>query len=159
MLNFLKNLVGKKNETTVEEGPIDVVSIKLVQDSFELVKPIAPAAAEIFYAKLFELDPALKPLFPAKKEGAMAEQGNKLMTMLASAVAGLSALDKLIPILQDLGKRHVAYRVEKSHYDTVGAALLDTLEAGLGDKFTPEVKAAWTKVYTVMAEVMIEAAY
>ena len=89
----------------------------------------------------------------------MAEQGNKLMTMLGGAVSGLSALDKLIPVLQDLGKRHVAYRVEKHHYDTVGSALLGTLEAGLGDAFTPEVKAAWTKVYTVMAGVMIEAAY
>ncbi len=159
MLKFLKNLVKKSEEVAVEEGPIDAASIKLVQDSFELVKPIAPVAAEIFYKKLFELDPKLKPMFPTKKEGAMAEQGNILMTMLASAVAGLSALDKLIPILQDLGKRHVDYKVEKSHYDTVGAALLATLETGLGDAFTAEVKAAWAKVYTVMAEVMIEAAY
>lgn len=81
------------------------------------------------------------------------------MTMLASAVAGLSALDKLIPVLQDLGKRHVDYKVEKSHYDTVGAALLATLEVGLGDGFTAEVKEAWATVYTVMADVMIEAAY
>jgi hemoglobin-like flavoprotein len=105
------------------------------------------------------LDPKLKPLFPTEKEGAMAEQGNKLMTMLASAVAGLSALDKLIPILQDLGKRHVGYGVEQSHYDTVGAALLDTLQAGLGEAFTPSVKKAWTDVYTVMAKVMIDASY
>lgn len=159
MLKTLKNLFQKKKETVKEEGPIDATTTKLVQDSFELVKPIAPAAAEIFYTKLFELDPKLKPLFPTKKKGAMAEQGNKLMTMLASAVAGLSALDKLIPVLQDLGKRHVAYKVEKSHYDTVGSALLGTLEAGLGEAFTPEVKEAWTKVYTVMASVMIEAAY
>lgn len=159
---FFKNLFSKKETpvpVTPDEGPIDLKSIKLVQSSFEKVKPIAATAAEIFYTKLFELDPKLKPLFPTAKEGAMAEQGNKLMMMLSSAVAGLSALDKLIPILQDLGKRHVAYKVEKSHYDTVGAALLGTLEAGLGDDFTPEVKAAWTKVYTVMAGVMIEAAY
>lgn len=160
MLKFLKSLFSSSEETIEkEESPIDAATTKLVQDSFELVKPIAPAAAEIFYTKLFELDPKLKPLFPTKKKGAMAEQGNKLMTMLASAVAGLSALDKLVPVLQDLGKRHVAYKVEKSHYDTVGAALLGTLEAGLGDAFTPEVKDAWTKVYTVMASVMIEAAY
>lgn len=133
-------------------------TIALVQESFEKVKPIAPTAAEIFYGKLFELDPKLKPLFP-NSESAMKEQGNKLMTMLAAAVAGLSNLEALVPILQDLGKRHVAYKVEASHYETVGAALLGTLEAGLGDDFTPEVKEAWGAVYGTMANVMIEAAY
>lgn len=159
MFKIFKNLFGKSEEKVVDEGPIDAKTIKLVQESFELVKPIAPTAAEIFYNKLFELDPKLKPLFPTKKKGAMTEQGNKLMTMLGSAVAGLTALDKLIPILQDMGKKHVGYRVEKSHYDTVGAALLSTLETGLGEAFTPEVKTAWTTVYGVMAGVMIEAAY
>ena len=134
-------------------------TITLVQESFEKVKPIAPAAAEIFYTKLFELDPELKPLFPTDKEGAMVEQGNKLMNMLAAGVAGLSNLDALIPVLKDLGKRHVAYKVEPSHYDTVGAALLGTLEAGLGDAFTPDVKEAWTNVYGTMSGVMIDAAY
>lgn len=133
-------------------------TITLVQESFEKVKPIAPAAAEIFYGKLFELDPELKPLFPSD-EGAMKQQGNKLMSMLAAAVAGLSNLDALIPILQDLGKRHVEYKVEAFHYETVGAALLGTLEAGLGDEFTPDVKAAWASVYGTMADVMIKAAY
>ncbi len=134
-------------------------TITLVQDSFEKVKPIAPAAAEIFYSKLFELDPKLKPLFPTDKEGAMVEQGNKLMTMLAAAVAGLSNIEALIPVLEGLGKRHVEYKVEPSHYDTVGAALLGTLEAGLGDDFTPEVKDAWASVYGTMSSVMIKASY
>lgn len=138
---------------------MEAKTVSLVQDSFEKVKPIAPAAAEIFYSKLFELDPALKPLFPTDKEGAMVEQGNKLMTMLAAAVAGLSNIEALIPVLQGLGKRHVEYKVEPSHYDTVGAALLGTLEAGLGDDFTPEVKEAWTSVYGTMSSVMIEASY
>ena len=133
-------------------------TITLVQESFEKVKPIAAQAAEIFYGKLFELDPALKPLFPNSEE-AMKVQGNKLMTMLGAAVAGLTNLDALIPVLQGLGKRHVEYKVEASHYDTVGAALLDTLAVGLGDEFTPEVKEAWTAVYTTMATVMIEASY
>jgi len=134
-------------------------TITLVQDSFEKVKPISETAAEIFYSKLFELDPALKPLFPTDKEGAMKEQGNKLMTMLAAAVAGLSNLDALIPVLKNLGQRHVEYKVEPSHYDTVGAALLGTLEAGLGDDFTPEVKDAWASVYGTMSSVMIDASY
>ncbi|MGY6648759.1 globin family protein [Wenyingzhuangia sp. IMCC45574] len=159
-MSFLSKLFGKKKEVAVEEKEIiPAKTVELVQTSFEKVKPIAATAAEIFYTKLFELDPNLKPLFPAADEDKMKEQGNKLMTMLSAAVAGLSNVEGLIPVLQDLGKRHVAYRVEKSHYDTVGAALLDTLAAGLGDEFTPEVKQAWTDVYGVMASVMIEAAY
>lgn len=132
--------------------------VTLVQESFEKVKPIAPQAAEIFYSKLFELDPQLKPLFPSDKE-AMKSQGNKLMTMLGAAVAGLSNIEALIPVLEGLGKRHVDYKVEPSHYDTVGAALLGTLEAGLGSDFTVDVKNAWTDVYGTMADVMIKASY
>ena len=138
---------------------MEQTTINLVQESFEKVKPIASTAADIFYTKLFELDPALKPLFPTDKAGAMVEQGNKLMTMLGAAVAGLSNMDALIPVLKGLGKRHVDYKVEPSHYETVGAALLGTLEAGLGDEFTSEVKEAWTTVYGTMSGVMIEAAY
>ena len=133
-------------------------TIALVQESFEKVKPIAPTAAKIFYSKLFELDPALKPLFPSGDE-VMEAQGNKLMMMLSSAVAGLSNLEMLVPVLQNLGKRHVEYKVEPSHYNTVGAALLDTLAVGLGDDFTPEVKEAWASVYGTMATVMIDASY
>ncbi|AXT53573.1 hemin receptor [Aquimarina sp. BL5] len=134
-------------------------TIELVQTSFSKVAPIAEAAAGIFYDKLFELDPELKKIFPANDAEAMKGQGNKLMTMLSSAVAGLSNIDRLIPILQDLGKRHVDYKVESSHYDTVGAALLSTLETGLGEDFTPEVETAWADTYGVMASVMKTAAY
>ena len=134
-------------------------TIDLVQSSFSKVAPIASTAAEIFYAKLFELDPKLKLIFPADDTEAMKSQGNKLMTMLSSAVAGLTNLERLVPVLEDLGKRHVEYKVEPAHYDTVGAALLSTLEAGLGDDFTSEVKTAWADTYGVMANVMKGAAY
>lgn len=137
---------------------MEQTTIDLVQSSFEKVKPIAPQAAEIFYSKLFEFDPSLKALFPAN-DAAMATQGNKLMSMLASAVAGLNNLDMLLPVLENLGKRHVEYKVKPAHYDTVGAALLGTLEAGLGDDFTPDVKKAWTDVYGTMSSVMIKASY
>jgi len=133
-------------------------TITLVQDSFAKVKPIASTAAEIFYSKLFELDPKLKSLFP-NSETDMKEQGNKLMTMLGAAVAGLNNLPALIPVLEGLGKRHIDYKVEASHYDTVGTALLGTLQTGLGEEFTSEVKEAWTSVYTTMAKVMIDASY
>ena len=129
--------------------------IKLVQDSFAQVAPIAPTAAELFYGQLFTLDPTLKPLF----KGDMTEQGEKLMKMIAVAVNSLNDLDALVPALQDLAIRHVAYDVKAEDYDTVGQALLWTLEKGLGDAFTPEVKEAWTETYVLMSSTMIAAAY
>lgn len=126
----------------------------LVQSSFTKVAPIADKAAEIFYTKLFEMDPALKPLF----KGDMKEQGAKLMSMIGTAVNGLDNLDSIVPAVQNLGKNHVGYGVKDSHYDTVGGALLYTLETGLGDDFTPDVKDAWTEVYTTLATVMKDAA-
>jgi hemoglobin-like flavoprotein len=126
----------------------------LVQHSWESVLPIAETAAELFYNKLFELDPSLKPLF----KGDMKEQGDKLMKMINTAVSGLDQLEQIVPAVQQLGVRHVAYGVKDEHYDTVGAALLWTLETGLGDAFTEEVKDAWTTVYGVLAETMKGAA-
>ncbi|HEY9081368.1 globin family protein [Magnetovibrio sp.] len=127
---------------------------QLVQSSFAKVAPIAPQAAELFYGRLFELDPSLKALF----KGDMTTQGQKLMSTLGVAVGSLNNLDALLPVLQNLGRGHVGYGVKDSHYDTVGAALLWTLEQGLGDGFTPDVKDAWVEVYTLVSTVMKEAA-
>ncbi len=127
---------------------------ELVKSSWAKVVPISETAAEIFYGKLFEMDPEVKPLFA---ESDMKEQGKKLMQMINLAVSGLDNLEKLIPAVQDLGRRHVGYGVKKEHYDTVGAALLDTLAVGLADDFTPETKEAWTLTYTTLAGVMIDA--
>jgi len=126
-----------------------------VQDSFEAVKPIADEAARLFYGRLFEIAPEVKPLF----SGNMEEQGVKLMKTLAIAVAGLNDLDALVPVLQKLGKNHVAYGVKAEHYPKVGEALLWTLEQGLGDAFTPEVKASWVGVYGILADTMMSGAY
>jgi hemoglobin-like flavoprotein len=125
-------------------------TIALVQDSFEKVAPIADTAAALFYGKLFELDPSLKPMF----HGDMKEQGRKLMSMIGLAVKGLTDLDKLVPAVEHLGRSHAGYGVQDSHYDTVGAALLWTLEQGLGSDFTPETKAAWAETYTLLATTM-----
>ena len=127
--------------------------ITLVQQSFAQVAPIAPQAAEIFYARLFELAPQVRPLFT----GDMAEQGRKLMAMLAMVVNGLTRLETIVPAAQKLGQRHVAYGAEPAHYPVVGQALLDTLERGLGPAFTPDVKAAWNEAYALLSGVMIEA--
>jgi hemoglobin-like flavoprotein len=128
--------------------------IYLVQRSWRQVLPISDTAAELFYGKLFALDPTVQPLF----KGDMKAQGRKLMAMIGTAVNGLTTLDAIVPAVQDLGRRHVKYGVKDSHYDTVGSALLWTLEQGLGDAFTPDVKAAWTSVYGVLAATMKDAA-
>lgn len=128
--------------------------VRLVQTTFAKVAPISEAAAAMFYGRLFEIDPSLKPLF----KGDLTEQGRKLMSMLALAVNGLNRLSDLVPAVQQLGVRHVRYGVTDVHYDTVAAALLWTLDKGLGPDFTPEVKDAWVAVYTVLATTMKEAA-
>jgi hemoglobin-like flavoprotein len=128
--------------------------VVLIKESWQKVVPIQSTAAELFYGKLFELDPSLKPLF----KGNMTEQGAKLMKMINTAVNGLDKLETIVPAVQDLGKRHVDYGVKDEHYDTVGAALLWTLEQGLGDDFTPDTKAAWAMVYGVLADTMKQAA-
>jgi nitric oxide dioxygenase len=132
---------------------MDMQTINLVQTSFEKVAPIADVAADLFYTRLFEQDPSLRAMFPAD----MAEQKKKLMQMLTVAVRGLGRLNEIVPVVQALGRRHAGYHVKPEHYATVGAALLWTLEQGLGAGFTPEVRAAWTDVYTVLADTMIAA--
>jgi hemoglobin-like flavoprotein len=127
--------------------------VSLVQGSFAQVVPMAPQAAELFYARLFELAPQVQPLFT----GDMKEQGRKLMAMLATVVNGLNRLDTLVPAAQQLARRHVGYGALPEHYPVVGAALLDTLAKGLGDEFTPEVRDAWATAYGVLSGVMIEA--
>jgi hemoglobin-like flavoprotein len=126
----------------------------LVQSTFAKVAPISDSAAAMFYARLFELDPSLRPLFTTD----LTEQGRKLMQMIAVAVNGLDRLDELVPAVRQLGVRHARYGVKDQHYDTVAEALLWTLERGLGSDFTPAVKDAWTAVYGVLAATMKEAA-
>lgn len=126
----------------------------LVQQTFAQVVPIADQAAALFYGRLFELDPSLRPLF----KGDMTAQGKKLMQVLGYAVGKLDALDELVPAVAALGRKHAGYGVKERDYETVGAALLWTLGQGLGPAFTPEVQAAWTSVYGVLAGTMTAAA-
>jgi hemoglobin-like flavoprotein len=128
--------------------------IELVQGTWRQVQPVADEAAALFYTRLFDLDPSLKPLF----RGDMKEQGRKLTAMIGFAVNGLSRLDSLQPGLQALGQRHAAYGVRDEHYETVAAALLWTLEKGLGPAFNKEAKAAWVAAYTALSSVMKDAA-
>ena len=128
--------------------------ISLVKNSWKQVVPIADQAAVLFYGKLFELDPSLKPMF----KGDMTAQGQKLTRMISVAVEGLDNLDDIVPAIQDLGVKHLEYGVKNSQYDTVGESLLWTLGQGLGDAFTTEVMSAWTDVYDLLASTMKDAA-
>lgn len=129
--------------------------IKLVQDSFAKVAPIADGASVLFYARLFEIAPEVKSLF----HGDMAEQRRKLMATLAVVINGLSDLPAIRPAASALAKKHVGYGVQPAHYETVGQALLWTLEQGLGSAWTPPLSAAWTAAYTTLSEFMIGEAY
>ena len=127
--------------------------IELVQTSFRKVVPIAGTAADLFYDRLFETAPEVRSMFPQD----MKEQKAKLMAMLGTAVSNLHKLDEILPAVKALGERHKGYGVTAAHYAPVGAALLWTLEKGLGPDFTPEVKEAWTVTYTALAGVMTSA--
>ena len=129
---------------------MNMIQKELVQTSFEQVRPIADAAAALFYNRLFELDPTLRPLF----KGDMKEQGRKLMDMITLAVKGLDRPEALLPALAALGRRHAGYGVKEQDYETVGEALLWTLEQGLGQGFTPEIREAWATLYRLVADTM-----
>jgi hemoglobin-like flavoprotein len=129
--------------------------VKLVQQSFAQVAPIADTAAGIFYDRLFETAPTVKPLF----HGDMAEQRRKLMATLAVVVNGLGDIEAVLPTASALAKRHVDYGVKPEHYDSVGAALLWTLERGLGGSWTSELAAAWSAAYATLSGFMIGEAY
>ncbi|MBM3621995.1 MAG: hemin receptor [Alphaproteobacteria bacterium] len=128
--------------------------IGLVRTSFAQVVPIREPVAELFYGRLFELDPSLRPLF----KGDMKEQGIKLMAMIGTAVGGLDNRESLDPALRALGQRNIGYGVAAAHYDTVASALLWTLERSLGAAFTADVRAAWIAAYGVLAGAMIDTA-
>jgi hemoglobin-like flavoprotein len=129
------------------------LQVELVQTSFQKVVPIAATAADLFYDRLFEIAPETRAMFPKD----LTEQKGKLMSMLGTAVTNLHKLDTILPAVKDLGQRHKGYGVTAAHYAPVGAALLWTLEKGLGPDFTPDVKAAWTQTYTALAGVMTNA--
>lgn len=128
--------------------------IALIKATWSQVLPVADDAAELFYGKLFQLDPSVRFLF----KGDMTRQGVLLMAMINTLVNHLDDIPSLIPALRSSGERHAGYGVKDTHYDTVGAALLWTLEQGLGDGFSTEVRAAWTELYATLAQTMKDGA-
>jgi hemoglobin-like flavoprotein len=129
--------------------------IELIRASWSAVEPMAYRAATLFYYQLFELDPTLERLF---RKADMAKQRKVLMQTLAVVVKNLDRLDTIVPAVEALGRRHAGYGVRAEHYETVGVALLWTLEQGLGEAFDDDTRDAWATAYGTLASVMIGAA-
>jgi hemoglobin-like flavoprotein len=127
----------------------------LLKTSWAMVAPIGDTVATLFYERLFTLDPSLRRLF---KNADMKQQRRKLVQALTAVINGVDNLPSLVPTLEALGRNHVRYGVTDQHYDTVGAALLWTLEQGLKEAWTPAAKSAWTEAYGAVAGVMRHAA-
>jgi hemoglobin-like flavoprotein len=128
---------------------------QIIRNTWQQVGPISDTASALFYDRLFEIDPDVRTLF---RHADMASQRKKLVQAIAVVVDELDRLDALLPILEALGRRHASYGVTDAHYDTVGEALLWTLEKGLGDAWTPAAAEAWTAAYTTIAGIMRSAA-
>lgn len=124
---------------------------QLVTESWKALAPNGPQVGAIFYRRLFEIDPSLRPLF---KDAILDEQIRKLTTMLDLIVHWLDLPEKLVPVLKQLGARHQGYGVQDEHYAKVGTALMGTLEEGLGDKFTPDVRNAWSEAFLLISSLM-----
>lgn len=128
--------------------------IQLVQETFNMVGSSADEVAALFYQRLFELEPELRPLFKSD----LHHQGKKLMSTLALVVNGLTRPETILAAVQHLGRRHVGYGVQEEDYEIVGQALIWTLAQTFGAAFTPEIEEAWVEAYTMLANIMQEAA-
>jgi methyl-accepting chemotaxis protein len=143
-------LAGGRASNAGGNGLVSPDQVGLVQESWRKVLPISDTTAELFYSRLFTLDPALKPLF----KGDMRMQRRKLIAMLDTVVHGLSSPDRLAPAVTQLGQRHKGYGAKADHYHTVAEALLWTLKQGLGDSFSEETELAWMAAYGELARLM-----
>lgn len=128
--------------------------IALVKSTFVHALPVADAVATDFYRRLFDDHPQVRSLFPVD----MAAQRRKLMMTLTTIVADLDKLDRLVPVVSELARRHVGYGAHEDHYGAVGAALIETLREALAPRFTADVEAAWLAAYGLLSGAMIQAA-
>jgi len=136
---------------TIENSTMIPQRRQLVAESWKSLAPNGALVGTIFYRRLFEIDPSLRPMFAAVT---MDDQIHKLVTMLDLVVHWLDVPDRLVPVVKKLGERHSTYGVRDDHFGKVGAALIGTLEEGLGDKFTPELRSAWTEAFLLISSLM-----
>lgn len=129
--------------------------VYLIRKSFAELARHDHVAALVFYRRLFEIDPSLRPLFRSNIE----DQSRKLMDMLGMLIAMLERPAGLEAELKSMGDRHAGYGVKDEHYATVGSALLDMLAETLDKSFTPDVRAAWAALYAAVAAAMLRGAH
>lgn len=127
--------------------------ISLIEESWDYVITNTTEAGNLFYTRLFEQSPHLRPLF----KGDMREQEKKLMSLITFAVSKINNLGEIMNDVKALGTRHKGYGVKDDHYTDVATALLWTLEQGLGKKWNNELKEAWTTLYVTLAGIMSKA--
>ncbi|HEX6880485.1 MAG TPA: globin domain-containing protein [Terriglobales bacterium] len=123
---------------------------QIVKESFPLIREVAIPVSLLFYGRLFDLDPSLRKLFHID----MKEQSQKLVAMLDAIVSGIEDWDRIVPVLRELGQRHVNYGVKGAHYDTLCSALVWAFGQGLQPGFDDETRAAWTAVIQSVNEQM-----
>ena len=138
-----------------DQTTITATQISLVKETWTKVVPIADAAANLFYSRLFEINPQLAPMFAGAD---MPQQRKKLVKAINLVVISLEQFETLVPMISEMGQRHVSYGVEDAHYDQVGAALLWTLQTGLEDGWSDEAEQAWAMAYQLLANTMITGA-
>jgi hemoglobin-like flavoprotein len=129
--------------------------INLVRDTWQVAAKSADIVGPLFYETLFDIAPEVKPMF---SRTTVPEQSKKLLTMLSYVVSKLDSLGDIVEEVGKLAQRHVKYGVQDMHYTYVGAALLMTLEKGLGDAWNDEVKDAWATCFGVLSSAMMNAA-
>lgn len=134
---------------------MDAQNIALIQRSFEKVRAPQAQIAEIFYAELFAIDPALRSMFSAD----MQAQYRKFLSALHYLMYALHAPEKIVGSVEKLAQAHVQYGVTPEHYTAFGIALLRALKKVLGAEFTPELCDAWAETYQMLARAMNVAAY
>ena len=122
------------------------LDVKLVQTSFGKLAPKGDEMGRMFYVELFTAHPELRPMFAAD----IAPQAKRLTKMLTFVVKHLDKLPTILPAVQSLALRHHSYGVTEAHYAMVGTALIGSLESGLGEDFTPQVRQAWIAVQFIM---------
>ncbi len=137
-------------DTAAAPAGLSPQRIRLIRSSWQALAPAGTEVGRLFYQRLFEIAPGLRPLFAPDLE----PQSRKLIAMLGLVVEGLDRLPTLLPAVAALGRRHIGYGVRPAHYDNVGQALLWTLERGLGPTTSDEVIAAWAAAYGTLAAVM-----
>ena len=133
---------------------MDSATIGVLRSSFARIAELRPDVTAVFYERLFEVAPSVRPLFTSDIQ----EQQRKLLYTLVTIVECVDKPEKLVHVLTTLGQRHVSYGAKPEHYDVVGQVLLWSFEKVLGSEFTPEVRRAWTEAYGVVASTMRAAA-